>query len=211
VELRKAYVYNKLDIIVKKTETFFSRNVSNASHVESGKIILPAPAEVTTYLQKLKLENIDIEDVYIIVKGFTETGVSMDSIIMLAKRSTCSIINAVDCLVNHEPPLIRIVGFKKLRYVATEFVTHWLLKSDDDQSYLNPLMWNDASGKLIQSVLDGCASAVISHILSHPGISHVSEFIWRIVYQTLLSLHYSRLIYANNLRDSLLNTSCILC
>jgi hypothetical protein len=180
VSLRKAFIYQDLDVCIKKNKQLAFVNNSNVSPRHDGEVILPTAEQIKKYIHKLAKSDDLIQKVYEAVKRFEGTGASIDTIVMLinSKKKLYDdrhISDTIHSLVKHEPPLVRIVGFKQLRYVAAEFSSDWLLKMSGNKALLNPLMWIDVTGKVIQSALDGCAKAVISHILNQPGISHVSN------------------------------------
>lgn len=143
------------------------------------KITLPSSTLIEDYLQELEQEDRLARDVYDIVHSFKHNGASFDDIMSHIGNShnQRNVSDTLYSLIYHEPPIIRIVGFKQLQYVASEFSACWFLKNGDDDTLLNPLMWNDLSGNIIESALDGFSKAVISHILTFPGVSHVSFFL----------------------------------
>lgn len=145
-------------------------------------IVVPTSDQVAVYLKNLDPSDTCLK-VYRAVKSLQAAGGTFNDIKLSVNRKSRTdereISRVVYNLTHHKPPLIYVVGFKQLRYVCTEFSPHWFLKTHDDKTLLHPLMWNDASGKVIGSAMDGCAKAVISHILMQPGISHVSTITFR--------------------------------
>lgn len=181
------YVFGDLDLFIKKTERLPAVKPIDKPGYLNTKIKMLDSAETKAILQKLegRLAN----DIYEATKNFKEYGGSLDDIMThfgdkYDKKDICNVLYS---LIRHEPPLVRVVGFKQLRYVATEFCVPWFIQGSEDSTLLNPLMWNDVSGEVIESALDGCAKAVISHILMLPGISHVSFFfLFRSAYNLLV-------------------------
>lgn len=168
------YIYKYLDLVVQNA------GVTDDSKIHLGPeahIVVPTSEQIAAYLKILGPS--DVEQVYKAVKSLEGAGGSFDDIkLCLNKEGRLNerdISSAVYNLVHHDPPLIHVVGFKQLRYVCAEFSPNWFLKTHNDKTFLDPLMWNDASGKVIESALDGCTKTVISHILTQPGISHVSK------------------------------------
>lgn len=190
-------------------------NCPNISHDHVGKLTIPTAEQIKKHLHHLSNTNNLVQEVYETVRRFEGTGATMNTIILLVndlEKSSLDeshISDAISLLVKHEPPLIQQFGFKQLRYVAAEFSSEWLLTENEDKTFLNPLMWNDVSGRVIQSALDGCAKAVMSHILKQPGISHVSNTF--LVFYTNILIFLNRPICERSLRDFLQSTNCIIC
>ncbi|KAI8073555.1 hypothetical protein BDF21DRAFT_73830 [Thamnidium elegans] len=173
-KLRKIYVYRGLDLFIKRTGQLPAMEPIDKPEYLNAKITILDSTQTKAFLQNL--EDVLTNYTYEAIKLYKESGGSLDDIMTHFgdKYDKKDICNAIYSLIRHEPPLVRIVGFKQLRYVTTEFCAPWFIQSCEDSTLLNPLMWNDVSGKVIESALDGCAKAVISHILMLPGISHAN-------------------------------------
>lgn len=170
-----AYINKHLDLVVQ--DAGVSNNDLKIHLGPKAHVAVPTLEQVAVYVKKLD-QGDTCFTVYNAVKNLQEDGGSLDDIKLCVNKERRiderDISKAVYNLVHHNPPLIHVVGFKQLRYICTEFSHHWFLKTHNDKTFLVPLMWNDASGEVIESALDGCKKAVISHILAQPGISHVS-------------------------------------
>ncbi|KAG2207978.1 hypothetical protein INT47_010962 [Mucor saturninus] len=173
--LCQAYIKKHLELVVQDAGVYGGKSDICPDH--KTYIVVPTSDQVVRYLKNLDPSDTCLK-VYQAVKSLRGAGGTFDDIIVCVNRDNKmderDISKAVYKLTQNEPPLIHVVGFKQLRYVCTEFSPHWFLKTHDDKTFVHPLMWNDASGKIIKSAFDGCAKAVISHILTKPGISHAN-------------------------------------
>jgi hypothetical protein len=180
VSLRKAFVYKDLEISLKRNVPIYPIIKMSTTQDINAKITIPAPDQIETCMQGMMDITPLANTVYNAVKSSAMNGVSLYGIIHHVKDvehkeiDIQQITKTVYRLMKHDPPLVQVVGFEQLRYIATEFMSSWLLKTDVDKNFIKPLMWNDVTGSAIKIALDGCSNAVISHILTKPGISHVS-------------------------------------
>jgi hypothetical protein len=119
------------------------------------------------------LETFD-RSVYEIIRNFKKRGASWSDIIKKISLSNQDLSKSLQSLLRVKPALIITVGFKDLRYVASEFSSAWMLQTSSNIVGIPPLMWYDVSGQVIQPALEGYASTVMSYILLQPGITFVN-------------------------------------
>lgn len=181
VALRNAYVYKDLDLRITSTCDLSASNVSEDCVDHDGVVSVSTHEEIKAMLHVLNEKHPLSEALYDIVCSFGKAGSSISDI--RAKfdgqhqlEDSLLFFDTLDSLQSHSPPLICIIGFEHLRYVASEFISDWFIKQNNVR-YILPLMWYDTTGSIIPNALEGCASAIMSHILKRPGISFVSSSI----------------------------------
>lgn len=180
VHLQKKFISEGLEIAIKKIAPLPSAMDNIPAQTADSKYCIPTSEEIEALINGLESYSPLIRPVYDAVKSATVQGLSLQCVekyLKIDKNVDANVKqfrNALSKLMNHNPPLIHVVGFEHLRYVSAEYVSDWFLKMDSDRSLLNPLMWNDTSGNIIRLALEGCGNTVISHIATNPGISHVS-------------------------------------
>lgn len=179
VALRKAYVYKDLDLRITPTCDLSGSDVPENCLDHDAVVYVSTHEEIKAMLHVLNEKRPLSEALYDIVCSFGKAGSSISEI--RAKfdgqhqfEDSLLFFETLESLQNHIPPLICIIGFEHLRYVASEFISDWFIKQNN-MRYILPLMWYDTTGSIIPDALEGCASAIMSHILKRPGISFVSS------------------------------------
>ncbi|KAG1172253.1 hypothetical protein G6F70_004579 [Rhizopus microsporus] len=173
VPLCELYVYKGLDITVSRTE-----DLQLPTPTLNWKLTRVIPVDhINHYLTMIKTTNPLSHHIYMALKEYGALGASFDCASTKIRDSNphiqiVDIVTAFDTLIKHDPPLIYLVGFNRLRYTAAEHVHHWLLKGTKKDTYLDPLIWCDISGSVVRPVLDGCCEVVMSHIIKRPGIQY---------------------------------------
>ncbi|CAO3654191.1 unnamed protein product [Mucor fragilis] len=175
VALRKAYVYKDLDLRITPTCDLSGSDVPENCLDHDAVVYVSTHEEIKAMLHVLNGKRPLSEALYDIVCSFGKAGSSISEI--RAKfdgqhqfEDSLLFFETLESLQNHIPPLICIIGFEHLRYVASEFISDWFIKQNN-MRYILPLMWYDTTGSIIPDALEGCASAIMSHILKRPGIS----------------------------------------
>jgi hypothetical protein len=174
VGLRELYIRRGLDIAVFPTEHL---PPIEPSYITWNHTKVLTNREITCHLQALKKACPLAVSIYATLKDFGILGASFDHLKQKFLETnpntrTQDIFTAFSNLVNHEPPLAKLVGFEKLRYVGAYYFQFWLLKNSKGD-YCDPLVWCDISGNVMKKTLDGCSEVVLSHIIKRPGIEYV--------------------------------------
>lgn len=176
--LRYAYIYKDLDLRLTPTCDLSAHDVSENCVNHNGVISVSTQKEIEDMLHALNARHPLSKTLHDIVHSFGKAGASISDI--RAKfdgqqqfENSPLFFDTLESLQNHSPPLICIIGFENLRYVASEFISYWYIKQNNT-CYILPLMWYDTTGTIIPDALEGCANAIMSHILEKPGISFVS-------------------------------------
>lgn len=178
VHLQRRFINKGLEIAIKKNVPLPSVIADTTAQVAEAKYSTPTSEQIDLFIISLEKDTPLIRPVYDAIKSGGTHGSLLEDIeknLSMNKNMYTNVNELRDVLsklVNYDPPLLHVVGFENLRYVAAECASPWFLKTSDINTFLNPLMWNDTSGNVIPLALEGCANAVISHILTNPGISH---------------------------------------
>ncbi|KAL9547399.1 hypothetical protein MBANPS3_006183 [Mucor bainieri] len=175
VALRNAYIYKDLDLRLTSTCDLSACNVSLDCMHHEGVLSLLTHKDIQDLLHALMDKHPLSEALYDIVFSFGKAGASISDIQAKFEdqhphEEPALLIDTLKLLQDHSPPLICIIGFEHLRYVASEFISDWFIKQNKGR-YILPLMWYDTTGTIIPDALEGCAHAIMSHILKRPGIS----------------------------------------
>lgn len=179
MHLQRKFISEGLEIAIKKNVPLPSVIADTTAQGAEAKYSTLTFEQIDTFINSLENSPM-IRPVYDAIKSAGIQGSSFKNIekyLYIIKNTDTNVKELRDALgklINHDPPLVHVVGFESLRYVAAEYASHWFLKTSSDNTFLNPLMWNDTSGNVICLALEGCANTVISHIATNPGISHVS-------------------------------------
>ncbi|GAN08977.1 hypothetical protein MAM1_0235d08497 [Mucor ambiguus] len=173
--LRKAYVYKDLDLRLTSTCNLSAHNVSEDCVDRDGVIAVSTHEQIEDMLHALVDKHPLSKVLYDIVCSFGKAGASISAIQAKFEdqnqyKEPLLFFDTLESLQSHNPPLICIIGFEHLRYVASEFISNWFIKQNSVR-YILPLMWYDTTGTIIPDALEGCANAIMSHILKKPGIS----------------------------------------
>lgn len=176
--MRDAYLYKDLDLRITPTSDVLVQNAPGRCSDCDGIIPVSTHQEVESYLHALNDRHPYSKTMYDIIRSFGRTGASISDIRTKfdsesQHEESLLFFDTLESLQNHRPPLIRIIGFIHLRYIASEFISDWFIKQSNDR-YILPLMWYDTTGFIIPEALEGCAHAIMGHVLERPGISFVS-------------------------------------
>ncbi|KAG2223806.1 hypothetical protein INT45_001940 [Circinella minor] len=97
----------------------------------------------------------------------------------------------VHILRNSRPSFIHLVGFESLRYVTTNHLGHWIVKTkgldtlvptsaeaskraqlmrEKRKEAIDPRLWIDLNGSVTTKLLDECIQVVFQHVMKRPGI-----------------------------------------
>lgn len=167
VPLVQLYIDRNFDIIVQTDPLPLSEPTTTTwNHT-----IVPSKKEIKQSLYELN-HPLSVR-IYATLKTCGVLGMSMDKLRAEDLGSDRAVLDALNILVNHRPPLIKLVGFRQLRYVVANYFSYWLLKSDYGH-FLDPVLWCDTSGQVMEDAWDGCCEVIQSHIIKNPGIQHVS-------------------------------------
>ncbi|CEP16613.1 hypothetical protein [Parasitella parasitica] len=174
MSMRAAFIYKGLDLRITSNDNTIS-GYKPEKHIEHiGKSSLLNQEEIGSYLTALYAKHPFSEALYDIIASFGKTGASTSDIRYVIscryKDKAHLFSETLVVLENHKPPLVQMVGFDQLRYVASEFIASWFINQSNSQ-YIAPLMWYDTTGAIIPIALEGCANATMSHILQNPGIT----------------------------------------
>ncbi|KAI8989596.1 hypothetical protein BDB01DRAFT_549890 [Pilobolus umbonatus] len=173
----------KIDIQIRKKPSFVSNKIafSPSSIQYNGKMHTSDYNQIDEHIKTLDREHNGISQVYQAIKSQGKSGVLSTRLTKLIQKTKGiqmdedKVIKYCDILISHHPPLIQMVGFNQLRYVSYQYLKHWYLKSNQENSYFEPVIWNDYNGNIIPEALRGCADTVISYIVQSPGISLLSS------------------------------------
>lgn len=165
VPLVQLYIDRNFDIIVQTDPLPLSEPTTTTwNHT-----IVPSKKEIKQSLYELN-HPLSVR-IYATLKTCGVLGMSMDKLRAEDLGSDRAVLDALNILVNHRPPLIKLVGFRQLRYVVANYFSYWLLKSDYGH-FLDPVLWCDTSGQVMEDAWDGCCEVIQSHIIKNPGIQH---------------------------------------
>ncbi|KAL7330068.1 hypothetical protein PS15p_205057 [Mucor circinelloides] len=173
--LRDAYLYKDLDLRITPTSDVPVQNAPERCSDCDGIIPVSTHQEIESYLHALNDRRPYSKTVYDVIRSFGRAGASISEIRTKfdsesQHEESLLFFDTLESLQNHRPPLIRVIGFVHLRYIASEFISDWFIKQSDGR-YILPLMWYDTTGSIIPKALEGCAHAVMGHVLERPGIS----------------------------------------
>lgn len=176
--MRTAFIYRGLDLRIIPNNSLIVNHETTHYMKSIGMISIPTHEGIKEFLHVLEDKYPLCKALYDIIYSFGKAGASMSDIrstfaYQRQEEEALLFFETLEILTNHKPPLIQIMGFEHLRYVASEFLSSWFIKQSNVR-YILPLMWYDTTGSIIPIALEGCANATMSHILKKPGITFVS-------------------------------------
>lgn len=139
----------------------------------------------------VKNEEIHIPDAYALIKNdlvelieiYTTTGVDIDTILeVFAQHEEAFLVSLIHDLTMSEQ--IFKVGNERILYVGQNFNSNWMIlktkiQADNsvEKSYVRARMWLDLSGVEVPTVKKCLTNAVLSVIITYPGITEVKDFL----------------------------------
>ncbi|KAI8646711.1 hypothetical protein BD408DRAFT_379909 [Parasitella parasitica] len=174
VSMRTAFIYKGLDLRITLDGNLIANHKAKTFVEPIDATSILTQEEIGRSLIALNAKYPLSKALYDIIAFFGKTGASTSDIrdvfSLQHEHEKCSFFEMLNVLENHRPPLVHIVGFDHLRYIASEFIPSWFIKQSSTRC-ISPLMWNDTTGAIIPIALEGCANAAMSHILQRPGIT----------------------------------------
>ncbi|CDH57052.1 hypothetical protein RO3G_13952 [Lichtheimia corymbifera JMRC:FSU:9682] len=158
-DLSAKWINQGFDVILNTTNKPF---ISHEQHAESFDTGISMPS-----MEAVDALDSDTRSVYDLIDDCGKDGATLPLLKGQLDIPDSKIVQATQQLISGS--LIIRVGFSDLRLVSFRHVDHWTVPLDDN-THFHPRMWRNIHGKTIPTVLEGCAEAVLQHILSTPGI-----------------------------------------